>query len=558
MKWGAAVEPQIGVTVGELLGEDLKLNLLGGRAGLGRLVRSVGVMETPDLYPLVKQGDLILTALFAVKDDRDAQLALIPELHRRGAVGLAVKRRYVEHLPAKMLEEAERLGFPLLEIPPDAAFSDVMLPVFRQIVNRQAAVLARQVQAHRAVMQAVLEGRGLTHLAETLAGLLSNPVVIRGAEGEILAVSRVGADRPDVVQVACAPAARTEYLLPGTTDLHRREGVLLGDRSISRTVSPILSGERSCGQILVVESTRRLSDLDLLIVDSVSTVVALELTNQRAVQEVERRYRGEFLVGLFAREIESEEALQERAIAFGLDLRRHHQVLALRMSYPESGDPASLQRLRDQFYATLSRQEPIALVGQAGLYTVALVDAHQVPSDRAREFAAGLLAQSPDGLLVSAGIGRPGMGVQGLRKSYGEACRAVTVGERAWGGRAAYHCDDLGLYQILAQLTLSEDLERFLAAIDKLVVYERDSRTDLIQTLETYFECKGNVRKVSERLFAHYNTVLYRLERIQQITGISLEEAGGRLHLQVALQAARLFGKLPPSKRSGGKGSEAV
>lgn len=552
------MDPQIGVKVGELLGDELKLTLLAGRSGLGRLVRSVGVMETPDLYPLIKPGDLILTALFAVKDDRDALLGLIPELHRRGAVGLAVKRRYVEHLPGAMLEQAERLGFPLLELTPDAAFSDVMLPVFRQIVNRQAAVLARQVQAHRAVMKAVLDGRGLAHLAETLAELLSNPVVIRGAEGETLAVSRAGADGISIVQIADAPAARTEYLLPGTTDLHRREAVQIGDRTASRTVSPILSGERSCGQILVVESNHRLSDLDLLIVDSVSTVVALELANQRAVREVERRYRGEFLEGLFAKEIESEDALRERAIAFGLEMRRHHQVLSMRMSYPDGGETASLQRLRDQFYAILARQEPIALVGQVGLHTVALIDAVQVPPDRVREFAAGLLAQSPSGLVVSAGIGRPGMGVQGLRKSYGEACRAVTVGERAWGGRAAYHYDDLGLYQILAQLTLTEDLARFLAAIDKLVVYERDSRTDLIQTLETYFECKGNVRKVSERLFAHYNTVLYRLERIQQITGISLEEAGGRLHLQVALQAARLFGKLPPGKQGGGKGSEAV
>lgn len=151
---------------------------------------------------------------------------------------------------------------------------------------------------------------------------------------------------------------------------------------------------------------------------------------------------------------------------------------------------------------------------------------------------------------VTVGVGRVYSGLAGLRTSFEEAKRTASVGERVWGEGGAYHYDSLGVYQLLAMLAPGPEVERFLAAIDKLLAYEQESRIELVRTLEAYFACKGNIRKVSEKLFAHYNTVLYRMERIQQITGVNLEDPTGRLHLQVALQAARLFGRLPPEPGS--------
>lgn len=549
------MDHHVAITVDEVLALVPAVTLLAGAGGVKRLVRSVGVMETPDVFPMVKPGELILTALFAVKDDHAAQLALVPELHRRGAAGLALKKRYIGELPAAMVEQANRLAFPLLELNHDSAFSDVMLPVFSQIANRQASVLARQQQAHKAVMKSVLEGRGLPKLAATLAELVANPVVIKDAAGQVLAVAGgEGATGLDLLSLSQVGALSGEYLISGGDTLHRSEQIQAGGRRLFRTVTPIISGDHTYGSILVWETGRPVRELDLLIIDSVSTVVALEMANQRAVLEVERRYKGEFLEALFAREIESEAALIQRARTFGWDLNRPHFAVALRVGGIEASPPRSpeeIQRLKDQYFESVSKSVGNGMVGQAGLHIVVLLQQGEKATeakDHAIVQAQGLLGLTEPlqkALKVTAGIGRVCSGVQGLRKSFEEACRAVSVGEKVWGGSAAYHYDDLGLYQILSMLEPNADLQQFLSAIDKLVEYERDGRTELVQTLETYFACKGNVRKVSEKLFAHYNTVLYRLERIQQITGIQLEDATGRLHLQVALQVARLFGKLP-------------
>ena len=60
-----------------------------------------------------------------------------------------------------MLEEADRLGLPLIGLPDDVSFDDVINQVLTEVLNRQAAVLARSEEAHRALVQIVLTGGGL-------------------------------------------------------------------------------------------------------------------------------------------------------------------------------------------------------------------------------------------------------------------------------------------------------------------------------------------------------------------------------------------------------------
>ena len=61
-------------------------------------------------------------------------------------------------------------------------------------------------------------------------------------------------------------------------------------------------------------------------------------------------------------------------------------------------------------------------------------------------------------------------------------------------------------------------------------------RSSLVQTIDAYFNYRGNISQTSERLFVHRNTLLYRLERIQEVTGQNLENADERLALHLALK----------------------
>jgi PucR family transcriptional regulator, purine catabolism regulatory protein len=70
-----------------------------------------------------------------------------------------------------------------------------------------------------------------------------------------------------------------------------------------------------------------------------------------------------------------------------------------------------------------------------------------------------------------------------------------------------------------------------------------DTRGDdtLIETLEVYFRCNGNLSETARAMHFHRNSVLYRLGRIEEILGRSLEDAELRLSLQIALKIHHLL-----------------
>ncbi len=69
-----------------------------------------------------------------------------------------------------------------------------------------------------------------------------------------------------------------------------------------------------------------------------------------------------------------------------------------------------------------------------------------------------------------------------------------------------------------------------------LLQYDRDRDSDLLGTLRTYLECGRNVKRVSEVMFTHYNTVIYRLQRIREIAGIDLDDADTMLNMHIAIK----------------------
>jgi purine catabolism regulator len=61
-----------------------------------------------------------------------------------------------------------------------------------------------------------------------------------------------------------------------------------------------------------------------------------------------------------------------------------------------------------------------------------------------------------------------------------------------------------------------------------------------METLEMFYLCNRNIKLTSEKLFAHYNTVVYRLDKIQTILGISLDDPEDRLQLHLAMKLYKL------------------
>ena len=97
----------------------------------------------------------------------------------------------------------------------------------------------------------------------------------------------------------------------------------------------------------------------------------------------------------------------------------------------------------------------------------------------------------------------------------------------------------MNVKQLLADLAASPNLKPFRELILPLMVYDRERRSDLVRTVAVYFETGANASETADRLFLHRNSLLYRLERIQTLTGLDLRNSESRLALQLGLLSLR-------------------
>jgi purine catabolism regulator len=88
---------------------------------------------------------------------------------------------------------------------------------------------------------------------------------------------------------------------------------------------------------------------------------------------------------------------------------------------------------------------------------------------------------------------------------------------------------------LLQELAEGSALEPFGALISPLREHDRARGSDLVRTLKTYFATGANASEAADRLFLHRNSMLYRLERIQALTGLDLKDDRVALALQLGL-----------------------
>jgi GAF domain-containing protein len=128
-------------------------------------------------------------------------------------------------------------------------------------------------------------------------------------------------------------------------------------------------------------------------------------------------------------------------------------------------------------------------------------------------------------------------------RTYREARDAATIARALLGDGGAIAYSQVGAYRYLVQIG-AEDAprDRMRTAVDCLIAYDRKRRTALLDTLERYLSERRSVIESARALYIHPNTLRQRLGRIEELTGLSLDQ-DDLLSLELAIKLARLHGR---------------
>jgi purine catabolism regulator len=145
-------------------------------------------------------------------------------------------------------------------------------------------------------------------------------------------------------------------------------------------------------------------------------------------------------------------------------------------------------------------------------------------------------------LSFSLGMSRVADGPGDLPRAYEQARTAVRIGRRLQGPGARATFDQLGAYRLLALIPDSGELRGYVADVLGELNADTTEGADLRHTLEVLIDTNGNVAETARRLHFHYNTLRYRIEKLERLVGPFTANAALRLDLSLALRVRQMRG----------------
>jgi len=439
----------------------------------------------------------------------------------------------------------------------DAGDIDFLLAIAGQvagILERSELQRAMEVQLaeiqlshdiHERFTKLSLEGAGIQSILEGVGSLAGGRAALYSADGyRVRGVGEASDGMPARIHVP-SPLAQAGA---------REVRINAGRPARALDLVPVRAGPDVLGLLAVgvdektVDSHGRRRALE-----HGSTVLALELAKERAAAEVERRLRGDLVEEVLAGGLEGDEAerVARQAERLGHRLPQRAWVLVLEPDDDETEAALAARGRQDRLDAALSglvrSRLPDALTLVRSSSAVFLVP-DEIASDLAavEKLAAQILAGAAPVMKpgsASVGIGNLANSVGELARSHLEARQALRLTRRAGGrGRVASY-RSLGAFRLLLEVQSPEALRRFVdELLGTLLRYAQSRDTPLLETLEALSAARWIRRAAARNLGIHINSMSYRVERIESLTGLQLDDPETRVAISIALRARTMLG----------------
>ncbi|MFH9088367.1 PucR family transcriptional regulator [Streptomyces sp. NPDC017673] len=508
----------------------LKLTVRAGEDRLDVPVRWAHVSELADPVPYMEGGELLLiTALKLDAEDPEAMRRYVRRLVGAGVVGLgfAVGVNY-EEIPDALVGACAQEGLPLLEVPRRTPFLAISKAVSAAIAADQYRAVTAGFAAQRELTKQALNA-GPEGVLGALAAQVDGWAALYDASGAVVAAAPEWAGRR---------AARL------TTEVERlRErpapasSVVGGPEHEDRVELHSLGTGRRPRAALAVGTAATLGTAERYAVHSAIALLTLTTERSRSLHAAEQRVGAAVLRMLLAGEPD-----HARAVAgdlYGGLLDAPFRLMVAESGSGPAGEPlgelaetveSAAARAGEAVLVVPEGERLVVLAADEGAAVAACVDHAAV---READRAMGEQGRTEEDALV-VGLSAPA-GPIAAAAAYKQAEQALSVARRR--GRVFVEHEQLAAGSVLP--LLADDAVKAFADGLLRALHEHDAtgRGDLVASLRAWLSRHGQWDAAAADLGVHRHTLRYRMRRVEEILGRSLDDPDVRMELWLALKA---------------------
>jgi purine catabolism regulator len=532
---------------------------VAGESGLGREVTwAARIRASPPAFGHLAGGELVLLPV-SVLAELDERLQLDEAIVRLDQLGVAAAA-VLGAVDKAAREAAAAASLPLLLLPKGADIGALERDAARLISDRRREVQHRGQEVLRQLMDLGIAGAPLAEVVAELARISGRSVALEGRDGKLLVYHAAGKSAPDRDALDATIArdrATVSRWLRTTAEASPADPPTATydlDNAWSRLVAPVIGRDGLLGSVSLLVPRGRITPEDAQATARGAAACAVVLAREQAAATVRREVELHVLDEVLDGALRSETTLLQQARRLGHNFLTTHVAVVARLDTVASGPVrAGSQEARwEALEAAVARTGSIRggralwrIRNNGAEFVIPFVDQcdERSLSESLRDDLGGILRHGDESAL-SLGVGTVREGIAGIRRSHAEARQALLLGRRLHGPGHLTLFADLGVYRLIfAAEALPETRDLHEQSLGALIDYDQQNSAELVGTLDAFFAANGSPKEAAERLGVHRNTVLYRLDRIKEITGYDLDDAGVRMRLQLALHIHLALGE---------------
>lgn len=531
-----------------------------------RPVHWVSVMEMP-VENFVRRNELVLTTAMGCKNDLETFRGFVKDIINSGAAALMIAMgRHVYEIPKEIVALAQEYDFLLIELPWELRFSTVIEEVMIDLNDLHQQERQRSEKVQQALLKLILADAELEKIAAYIRRELGSPLLITDSHGVVKAAAGFSRARLEAweqgvgdgvfpIREAISKESRDPMIQKFRT------GEVAGRKFVQVPVLQV--SEEPQGYLFVeLADDAKEGRLDVFVVnvlEHAATTISLWRSRQNAVEETKAALRMDFVRELANGEFTSKEQAASRARALGYDLDLSYISLA---GYPENLRELFERRTPDDSSYTDWSKSMIAYIEEE-IYYAAHAMKRTIMMSYANNRLIIFLEKPPESgqenqinfldlverrlgnllpeVVISWGIGDYTSGFEGFGKSFQHAQAALDIGRMKKGPGHRLDYRDTRADRLLLQLAKTEGMKDvILSTIQPLVDYDQQRQMDLIGTFSAYNHYQGNVSQTARALNLHRQSLLYRLRKIEGLTGLSLVDPDDLFLLELCVRTYRI------------------
>lgn len=527
--------------------------LIGGFQGVGREVLSANITDSPDIANWIRPNQFLLTTAYNYKDEPESLIPFLHQLNEHHCAGLAIKtKRYIHTLPEGLVQTANELGIPLIELPNNMLLGDVLNQILEHVLSEKQAELQRAFEVHQRFSNLFLKGATMSDIAQTLASLIKRPILILNASCETVGNSDSLNRRIQLTnQLPPLQAALKTYSFPE----NKVTAIPWGINEFVDVYPVHVSGINK-GYICVMNSgLSPIQPLHIMPLEQASPIVAYEQMRQEALAEGEKRLRRQFFNDWLDNRLSKEE-ITNRAGAYGISDTDSY-VIAICAADPSPEGRLAARwdsdhhcerwaSLAEAFFSNEALKGTVCEVkDKRVVIMLPLLERKLQEETNIVELFTRLqkqLAEDKDSDTVfSLGISNSTESRSRFPNAYTEAKQALDNGYSLHKRQFIHTYRTQQVIELIQSIPENKLLDYYSACLGELAYTEQPERLELLRTLDVFLNHECSVSETARVMYVHRNTVQNRITRCEAMLRFSVKDPVDTLKMRIALVIHRLL-----------------